>query len=134
MPYIYGTGIKRGKREMCVTLPDWPVSREQIEIGFSRDIRPRLKLTREEAKRLLPVLQEIAKDPLTEEERSRLVAEIEALTPDEIMAKLADNGIQRGADLPAYPKAKKVIFQGLWLDNSGIYDRDIRVISEYLGV
>ena len=134
MPFIYGTGIQRGRRELCVTLADWRVSREQIEIGFFDSKKPRLSLTREEVKTLLPILQEISRDPLTEAERQRLVSEIEALTLDQIRQKLADNGIPEGADLEAYPKAKKVIFQGLWLDDSDIYDRHIRTISGYLRI
>jgi len=88
----------------------------------------------EEVKILLPILQEISKDPLTEEERSRRVAEIETLTPEHIRQKLRDNGIEEGADLEAYPRAKKIVLQGLWLDDSDIYDRHIRTISGYLGI
>ena len=137
MPYIYGTGIKRGKREMCVTLPDWPVSREQIEIGLlpnNKEPMPMVRFTREEVKALVPVLQEFSRDPLTEEERSRRVAEIEALTEGQIRRKLADNGIEPWAGLAAYPKAKAVIFQGFWLDDSVIYDMHIRAIARYLRI
>ncbi|MGD0662161.1 MAG: hypothetical protein ABSD38_29240 [Syntrophorhabdales bacterium] len=134
MPFIYGTGIRRGKRELCVTLADWPVGRDVIEIGFFDSKKPRVSLTMEEVKILLPILQEISKDPLTEEERSRRVAEIETLTPEHIRQKLRDNGIEEGADLEAYPRAKKIVLQGLWLDDSDIYDRHIRTISGYLGI
>jgi hypothetical protein len=51
-----------------------------------------------------------------------------------VRRKLADNGIERGGDLRAYPKAKAIIFQGLYLDDSHIYDRHIRTIGEYLGI
>lgn len=137
MPYIKEIGVKRGNERMCVILPDWPVSREIIEVGLSpnnKDPMPMVRLTREEVKALIPVLQEFTKDPLTEEERSRRIEEIEAMSADEVRQRLAENGIEEGADLPAYPKAKKLIFQGLWLDDSDIYDRHIRTISGYLGI
>ena len=134
MPYIQGAGIRRARRELCVTYPNWPGSRERIEIGFFDSERPMVALTRKEAKRLIPVLQEMSKDPLPEEERKRLVAEIEAMTPIEICEKLRANGIEPGAFFAGYPKAKAITFQGLWLDDSVIYDRHTRTISEYLGI
>lgn len=134
MSFHHGTGILRGKRELCVTYPDWPTNREKIEIGFFDSKRPIVALTREEVKKLTPVLQEMSADPLPEEERSRLVAEIEAMEPAEVRKKLRANGIEPGADLDAYPKAKKIIFQGLWLNDSDIYAQHVRTISEYLGI
>jgi hypothetical protein len=132
MSYHHATGIQRGKSELCVSYSDWPVSREAIEVGFFDAAQPMITLTREEAKKLTAVLQEMSKDPLNKQERERLVREIEALTPDQIRQRLADNGIEEGGDLAQYSKAKKVIFQGLWLNDSKIYERHLQVIVDYL--
>lgn len=132
--YQYATDIRRGNKELCINLPGWPANEEPIEIGLDGAKRPILTLTRAEAQELSGVLSEMSRDPLPEDERERLVAEIQAMTPAQIDKKLKEAGVQRGSQFEGYEPAKKVIFQGLWLDDSAIYDRHLKVITMYLGL
>lgn len=60
-----------------------------------------------------------------------LISQIEAMTPDAIQDALRSAGIYGGSGLKHYRQAKRVIFQGQWID-SAIYDRHIEAILAYI--
>jgi len=61
------------------------------------------------------------------------IDKIEARTKDDLFGLLELNGIKKNDKWKGYSKAKKICFEGQFID-SEIYDKQIGWIVKYLGI
>jgi len=79
----------------------------------------------------LSILGQLVRPMVATEERVRFV---ESLSPQEIRWILKSAGIRKGSKFwEDYERAKKAVFGDCWIDPY-VYEKHLRVITDYLGL